>query len=272
MKTATKAALIVACSLLVAGLIICGIAYAWGGDNLGIIVSRKGITRASGQFIEKHVDTGAFHSITADMSLGTVRLEASDRYGVSYGYAPDYGTPACVVEGDQLRFTMEARNVFGINMLLHRPRENYVTIYYPQGAALGDVQLRANAGNVHIAGVTSDTLRVTADLGQVSLAQAQCGAVSLEMHAGDGKLTDVQANTLQADCNLGNMTFTRVVADSFHADADAGDIRLQDCRTGETELSCDLGNMQGDGLEIDVYKRQFTAPACSLYRDTSALF
>lgn len=228
----------VAAGLLVLGFVLMGGGWAMGAQtsltvhffgypmNVGIhgISSNGTVETVDGEYkMVSDLDLDAYQDLEIDIGLGDVIFCTADYYGVELewydaNYALHYTN-----ENGKLKVWSTSTPSVGINM--SSGYGGTVTIYLPKGAALNEVDVEADLGDVELWGFEAADLTVVADLGDVSI-------------------TDVGAEQADLTLNLGNLiTSGFTTRKSLTVDADLGNVELCGTYYGTVDVSADLGQV-----------------------------
>lgn len=168
-----------------------------------------------------------FTDIDLELAFANVEFKQGEEYRVVVEYPEDY-MPEVKIENDTLIIKHETKNYkisFGGNSNVNCE----VTIYIPEGAEFGQVEIETDLGNVEFkTALICDELNITADLGNV-------------------EMKNVEAQNLDIQADLGNVEIKDSSFGTVHIEADLGDVSLKDCKFDTAEITNDLGAIEVDG-------------------------
>jgi DUF4097 and DUF4098 domain-containing protein YvlB len=264
-KTIKKLA-IAAAAMVAVGLILAGAGYAAGGnqpiriDGNGIHVgggwgdsSGKGdaTVASSGKQETFEEKLEHFTSIKTDMNLYPVELIAGDRYAIEGVYDTGLGKPEYTVEDGTL--VIEERNdtIFNVGM---KPGINYggklgVKVYYPKGAELENVSIKASAAELSFQGITADSVEFEISLGGLEVSDISAKKIKVILGAGDCLLTGLKADDLDITNQLGQTTLKETDVKTLKAKAFSGDMTLSNVTAEQGTLELDLGKLSAKNLK-----------------------
>lgn len=272
MKKFYKIAGIVAGSLLIIGIIMCGIGYATN-DHSTIRLFGFANFRFMGQqeaYECEYTVLEDFDSIDLTASMSDVNIVRGEEFAIEYRtYSDD--TSAKVVNGT-LIFKESSKKSFSFNFdfsFIHT-YDSYVTIYVPED--LDVLTVDSAMGSVIVSDITADTMSLDLDMGDATITNCTsdeftgiCDMGSLEydgtinssanisISMGDASLTGYLACDITADCDMGSINFTSFYNDkSYHiyTDVDMGDTsynyfggKAAD-KTYTINASCSMGDIE----------------------------
>lgn len=164
-----------------------------------------------------------FTNLEIDLALAEVIIQPGDSFGLSIlGDGPAY---RCYVKEGTLHLEAESDVLPGggdLNRLAHQTFE----ITLPEGAELGEVELKMGAGSLYAEGFSCRELEAEVGMGEVILESIRCGEASLK--AGMGQLT------------ASDFTCTG----KAEIDVEMGSIVLDGALDGLVEIDCGMGSAE----------------------------
>lgn len=194
----------------------------------------------------------AFKAIRINVSDARLKLIPSDRYRVKYCYYTDLRQIIMENEGGVFQFRDEYNQKYigkdgGISMSGNwSVPENYIELYYPQGASFTDVTIKDSYGDADLGALSAQTLTLT-------LGSGDCG------------MTDVRAEKMDITCTYGYLNLGNTapfVADSVKIKLKSGDLTLTNLSSaGEMKISANYGavimkNVKTPALELIAHSGQ----------------
>ena len=288
MKKATKVWLIVAASLVLAGLaLFAGVVIAMQGDFTDLSTTRYETS--------EHEITEPFHSISV----------ATDTADVVFLPSEDGKTSVTCYEAVKETHTVEVRDgVLSIKLVDTRAWYEYIairldfkspriTVRLPAGAyaaltvegdtgdveipsdfsfasmdvavstghitchasAAGDMNLKTSTGSIRVQGVSAGTLSLTVSTGKITASDiTSAGAMTVRVSTGDATLTDVTCTSLTSTGNTGDLSLQNVVAaGKMDIERSTGHVTFAACDAAAITVKTDTGDVTGTLLSEKVF-------------------
>jgi hypothetical protein len=251
MKKFTKISLILAAILGGTGIILCGVATAFGahmdGGTMQAALEKAGLYDEKDGFHIGFTNDGFWHAakgeeaseeafaaekiknleIKCDMADLTLEKGTDDGevfVSMEDGYKKYF---TCKLEGDTLHVeyvTKSASFSDGPN----------ITVRIPDGMALDAADMECDIGNITVEAdaLQCDTLTLACDMGNIDISGA------------------IVKNYLDMECDMGNCTFDGTVKGDIAAETDMGNINLTLAAAYEDydySISCDMGSVEING-------------------------
>ena len=260
MKNGMKIALIVAACLVVAGLILGGLALLSGGfrfDSLQIGFGSKTITQA--ELVAKTYPVAEpFRAIDVRSASGDVDLKHSTDGSCRVECVECEGwTHTVEVRGGTLY--VERHTKANVNLLLGTSGRDVIELWLPEteydalavGASSGDVSIPAEyrfgtasvactSGDIDFRAQVGGALTAAATSGAVAVTDVGCASLSMSSTSGNLYLSGVESGGVRLSGTSGNVSLESVtVSGDLYVQTTSGDIRMKDvsCRALETESS-----------------------------------
>jgi DUF4097 and DUF4098 domain-containing protein YvlB len=286
MRDKTKIWLFAAVSLLLVGLILFGgtmTVLKWDFTKLSTV---KYVTNE--YIIEESVESISVLSQEADIALlpatdgkisvvcrerakalhsasvedGTLKIEVNDTrkwydyIGFFFGapkitvYLPEgvYGALAiCTKTG-----SIEIPQAFTFGSIDIEESTGDVTSY---ASALGDINIKATTGSIHVEGISTASLALSVSTGEVTALDIHCaGDIAVSTSTGKTRLTDVNCQNLRSNGSTGDILLENVIAtERILIERNTGDVRLEDADAAEILIETDTGNVTGTLLSQKVF-------------------
>ena len=180
MKKWIKITGITAAVCIGAGL-ICFVSGVFAGAKSGVFISRRGIELEGSAYSDERYGISQIKDIEIEADDAKVEIKPSqdDTFGYSVTYEDTHSTPQVTVDNGKIRIEEKTSGGFWILdfgfAALFENRENVVTVYVPEKAALDTVKIDTSNGKVTAdAWFTTQNLNVQSDNGKIELMQMIC--------------------------------------------------------------------------------------------------
>lgn len=180
----------------------------------------------------------AFKSLRIEADVMSVTIQRGDRYYISYK-ASDRLVPKLEYKGDTLVVSQPSRG-FSINLWGNKKCEMTLTV--PEGARLSEAEFDLDVGNLVIADLAADHVKIAADVGNVEMTSCTGNRLEAESDVGNIDIRSSEFMGTEIDTDVGNVYFSTANALSQYTVA----------------LTTDIGKVTVDG---DSYKKQFSQTA-----------
>ena len=218
MKPVTKKILIVSTCCIAAGIILTGAGLAAGGFP-GLQITASGIRSSSDEpepyRLEKtQIDPFTDMEIVIDDGDLEILPSADGNCYLEYLLDGSGNEPDWEVSGGTFRFTQNTVSTGGIFLfgtdlpeLLSNPR---VRLYLPGDMQLTDAEITNRFGDVTAESLSSDSLQITVEFGDLEMKDCRSDDMELELDAGRLTASDTQSDSLvlvneYGDSELKNM-------------------------------------------------------------------
>ena len=234
--------------LVAAGIVFSIIGVAMGASRT-LFWTKNGISVASGiESVINEPDLGYFDGVDIDVGYGDVEFINSDKYGVeAYSYNQEWNWS--LVNGT-LKISYKKNTVIQImNLDWNLDDANYVKVYLPAGAKLGDVKVKSGSGNISVGDFQADNLQIYSSFGNVDLYSVKGGDMLMDLDSGNFTGKNLDANDFTIENNFGKGRFQSVNAVKFSAHSDSGEITMTDCSFGDMTAVSNFGAITADALK-----------------------
>lgn len=194
MKKWIKITGITAAVCIGAGL-ICFVSGVFAGAKSGVFISRRGIELEGSAYSDERYGISQIKDIEIEADDAKVEIKPSqdDTFGYSVTYEDTHSTPQVTVDNGKIRIEEKTSGGFWILdfgfAALFENRENVVTVYVPEKAALDTVKINTSNGKVTADALfTTQNLNVQSDNGKIELMQMICEK-NAQVHCSNGKIT-----------------------------------------------------------------------------------
>ena len=175
MKKWIKITGITAAVCIGAGL-ICFVSGVFAGAKSGVFISRRGIELEGSAYSDERYGISQIKDIEIEADDAKVEIKPSqdDTFGYSVTYEDTHSTPQVTVDNGKIRIEEKTSGGFWILdfgfAALFENRENVVTVYVPEKAALDTVKIDTSNGKVTADALfTTQNLNVQSDNGKIEL-------------------------------------------------------------------------------------------------------
>ena len=228
-------------------------------------------------YVSGEKELAPFTSANIDLDYADLQIVPSDTFKIEY-CMEGRKKPVCTVDNGMLTLKeADYKRVFSVDYFSFGSvfsdtdvPDSYVKLYVPKGTAFDSIQILNDDGDVQLAQLTADTLRIEADYGDVSLngfegteihAALADGSLSIKNSKadqieiaddyGDITLKDTECNTLDADLSDGDLTAGNLSCETADIENEYGDVSLRMAGVFK-DYSFDLTTEYGD-IQIPEY-------------------
>lgn len=255
MKRFNKVLLSVAGSLLAIGLVLALVGWAMGGQtsmevdvggyqatvgmtgfHAGVNASRKNATTVTDDKL------AAFDKLDVDVSLGDVNVVSSDHFGIDmYYYGKNYELHYENNGGTLKVWSTSIPNI-GINFGMNY--DATVTVYLPKGTLLKDATVKTAMGDIDMQDFAADMLDVRANMGGVTVENADVTDGTLKLDMGDLSINGVTADNLDLTLSMGDLEAYNVTTEKELTVVNhMGKIAVDGTLRGKTDVNDSMGDI-----------------------------
>lgn len=255
MKRLNKVLLSTAGSLLAIGLVLALVGWAMGGQtsmevdvggyratvgmtgfHAGVNMSRSDATTVTDD------ELTAFDKLDVDISLGDVSVIPSDHFGVDiFYYGKNYELHYENNNGT-LKVWSTSMPTIGINFGMNY--DATVTVYIPEGAQLKDATIKTAMGDIDMQDFAVDTLDIRANMGSVTVGNADVINGTLKLDMGDLSLNGIAADKLDMTLSMGDVEAYGVTTEKELTVVNhMGKIVLEGTLRGRVEATDNMGDI-----------------------------
>lgn len=139
-----------------------------------------------------------------------------------------------------------------------------------EASASDSVRIKANTGDVKISGVSAGSLSISTITGEITASSVTVtGEVTVHVSTGKSRLSDLRCKTLVSKGDAGDLTMNRVIADeSFSLKRITGDVTLEECDAAQMEITTNTGDVKGTLLSEKIFLHQSNTGKVSLPEST----
>lgn len=266
MKKFTKIMLIIAVSLLGAGLIFCGVSTAMGASVWRMAkngelrygnwhIGPVGLYYSSADGDDEEdddmddFDVSSIRNIKLDIDAAEITVKEPDdstkiRAVLKHGKEKYY---SCRLDGDTLKIKYDAKKHY-------YKRSPQIILYLPKGSSFDELNFDIGAADMSWKDFDSTCNRLIVDVGAGNFEAERFqvdGKMDVSVGVGNVEITDsVVYGDVALDCGVGNFSMEGSVEGNLKADCGMGSMTL-DLNGEEKEynykLSCGLGSIDVDG-------------------------
>lgn len=262
MKKFNRNLLITAGVMVLAGAVLFGAGFAFGGRS-GFYINKTGIHSAnSGReiytYTQEKTKIDSFHKMKVSVSYGDILVEPSDGYYLEYQLSGNKREPVWEVQNDTLTFKdadiyswNESLYFFamgGIGVQTTTPK-SYLKLYLPADVYYDMVDLHLSDGDISWEkGLSADTVTIQDSYGDITLKGIQ--AKNLQVTSSDGiiSLTDCSGDEVSVNDSYGDVNITGLQAKNLQLELADGDLNLKQIRAEQADMKNSYGQVTGYGV------------------------
>lgn len=228
--------------MIIVGVVLMGAGMLFGGHP-GVIISPKGIeapNKTHKPYVLEKTKLDEFSDVELKIdSYADIRILPSEdkHFYLEYMLDGAYGEPSCEVRNQTLTLahTDAPASFVGIRFFYigdvtgNMDVKAYVTLYVPEDADMGMLELDNDCGNVSIEGLAFGDTKLDVSYGDLVLREMSFQDLQIEMESGKFKAEDVTAQDL-------------ILKNEY------GDISLEKMTVQDAEIELESGKLKGDGL------------------------
>ena len=268
------------------GFVLAAIGIAMGGIIRGIQINAQGIhvyapslDSKNGSEYESAVETlEAFQRIEVDVEYADIRVQSSDsqEYTLSYQLSDAGSLQKEVKDGTLIVKHGDFRSsgsgfpnltwfFLGDNIHSDRVTES-ITIGLPEDAALSELSLNTDSGDVLCEKIQADSLKIHAEYGDVSLQDVEAGQTELALESGKLQMDQVQGEDCRIKGEYGDVTLKELaLTKDLTVRLESGDLRFYETTMQGLNLNCDYGSIDGQQMEFTNAQMNLESGDCKLY-------
>lgn len=134
----------------------------------------------------------------------------------------------------------------------------------------GKLSVTTDTGDVSLRGVHADEIEVTSSTGDQSYASVICRTLVASSSTGDQEVRSVECRNLTVSSTTGEQEYESVlVAETMTLKASTGDISILGCDAAEVSVTTDTGDVEGRFLSEKVFYTTTSTGEVSVPRSTS---
>ncbi|MDR0350127.1 MAG: DUF4097 domain-containing protein [Coriobacteriales bacterium] len=260
MKKSVKILLIVACSLVGLGLIVCLVGFSMGGmasislrqNGLVVMDEKNGEVAVVDERYEK------LSEVVINVELLSVTLKEGD----SFSLQGHYNSKALALELSEEDgvLTVSTRKLlrdpwfgFGFDILKFH-NWNDLVLTYPKGTQFKRLFINEDVGSLHMEDLSADELELTLDVGSVTGNNVSVGRLVAREGAGSFKADGLEiTEEAQFTLDVGSLTIDRGNVRNLNAQNSMGSFRFSGSMSGVADVRVDLGSVR---LNLDILERE----------------
>lgn len=285
---------IICAIVAVAGFVLAGIGIAMGGIVYGFQIDAQGIRVYAPQLEQKkQSETNswqlnkepleAFDRMEIDVEYADIHVERtdSDQYTLSCNL-PDQGRLINEVKDGKLTIKQKddaSHRIGYMNLMwfsignnrIDSKEKEYITICLPRHAALTDILLGTESGDVTCDNIDTDSLKVKAEYGDVDLAHMEAGEMEIRLDSGELQMEQVSGNActvwneygkavfdqvaLKGDLSVtmesGNLEFCDTDMRNLNLKSEYGDVKSRQSSFADIRMDMECGDCQMQDISFD---------------------
>ncbi len=135
----------------------------------------------------------------------------------------------------------------------------------------GTAKIKTSTGDIDIANLTADSLDLSVTTGKITLADVSCsGDVKIKVSTGKSNLTSLTCKNLTSDGNTGKIYLTEVIAtEKISVERSTGDVKFDRCDAAEILIKTDTGDVSGTLLSDKIFTARTDTGDVDIPRSTS---
>ena len=249
MNKVTKVLLISAGGCLAAGLLISGIAIAFGASPVHRTTEEdyEPVTyEASGEVSSIVINEGSFDIKLVPYDGDKVKIDTYDTESYEHSFDLDNGTLTVKIKDNRKWYQM-----INIGIYMGSEDRELTTVYIPEGE-YEDLDLEVGSGDISVETDSSfEDAVLNSGSGDISINNSLTGNLDINVGSGDAYVSNMDCSSVRVDCGSGNSTISNVsVAGTLYAHSGSGDIHLTDTSAGSLTLEVGSGDIDFTNLEV----------------------
>ena len=260
MKKSTKVLLIIASVCLALGVAL-GVTGLVNGASRWIYADAQGVHVVRESTRQLNETLPAFSAMEVDLKAPvSVRVVASDHFGLSCTYREDLPLPEYTVAEGKLRLWDKAyetpqSSFYWFNLNLGEPRsQDTLTLYVPAGTVLTLAEFNLESADLALADLSAEQLQVKATYGSLSLDNISSHGLDIQNKHGTVSLNQVSAHSLRYENAYASGYFNQVtVASSQPVDMTTshGDLYLTAFTAPQARFNSQYGRLILTDSQLD---------------------
>ena len=214
-----------------------------------------------GDFTKIEIDTRVTDVSFARSEDESCHVVCEEREDLRHTVKVEDGTLKIVLEGKK-SFSFYTKDM---TMVVYLPETEYGSLHVenstgnvsvPSGYSFGDLKISLSTGNIHLNGVSAETIDLTASTGKITAEKVDCKeTMTLSVSTGNVNLTDTTCKNLKSTGSTGNLTLKDVAAtEGFDLERSTGNIRFDhsdaETITAKTSTGKVTGTLRSDKIFI----------------------
>lgn len=188
-----------------------------------------------------------FDTIDLKLCYATVCLIPSDDYYIEYSITSAQDN-LYEVKNNKLTFDDSAWSFFNIGFGNKTEHDDYINIYYPEGADLNKLTADLDMGSLEIKDASIDTLDVDLDMGSLEISNSKIGDIDSDLDMGSININDGYFSSASFELDMGDLDISNVNVDkelSANLDMGSATIYLEQSGGGDADYGFDLESDMG---------------------------
>ena len=270
MKTKTLVLMIIALSLLAAGLIVACIGASFMNFDFLTLNTAKST-------VSTHNVTEEFHSIaisekTSDIVFlpsedGSVKVVCNEQKKMTHAVSVQNGVLTVkLIDSRKWYDHITLFNFGNYKTTVYLPKGAYESlsvktntgdIKIPDGYAFERASLLVDTGDINWQADVKDAFLIDTDTGDVKISNAALGSLKLETDTGDVKMENINGSDLfDLETSTGDIRMQSVTCGALKLETDTGDVTLTDTVSdGHAKIETDTGDVKfvrADAATLDI--------------------
>ena len=254
-----KIALIIACALVVLGLVIGIIGLALIGFNFKEMSTVKTVENTytiAQPFSHVRISSSIGSLEIRPATDGVCRLECVETAKLYYTHTLENDTLCIMLTNDMKWPDYIGINTASARAVLYLPDAAYASLCVESstgstkvenGLTFGSVMLRGSTGTLSFSASVTETLDITSSTGSIKISSVSVGGtLNVETDTGSVKMNTVTCATLEMKYETGSVTLTDVLAsEKMEIDGSTGSLRFERADAPIIKVDTSTGSVRG---------------------------
>lgn len=254
-----KIALIIACALVVLGLVIGIIGLALIGFNFKEMSTVKTVENTytiAQPFSHVRISSSIGSLEIRPATDGVCRLECVETAKLYYTHTLENDTLCITLTNDMKWSDYIGINTASARAVLYLPDAAYASLCVENstgstkvenGLTFGSVMLRGSTGTLSFSASVTETLDITSSTGSIKISSVSVGGtLNVETDTGSVKMNTVTCATLEMKYETGSVTLTDVLAsEKMEIDGSTGSLRFERADAPTIKVDTSTGSVRG---------------------------
>lgn len=249
MKHSIKRISIIACGMIVTGILLAIIGF-FAGAKFSIILTDSGL-KAVGKEDRQVKDwtLEEFKNIDVDLADATIEVIPSNEYKLEIESLE--GTNIThEIQQDTLIIKDETPNhkfTFAVNLVGYI-QSTIIKVYVPQDQRFDHVTIANDFGDVKLDGLNTKKLTLDSNDGDIAINDIHSNVIVIENDLGDSTASNVKASEFTLEINDGDAELSQIEIETSAALTNSlGDLSLNDFTSHDTKINSSDGEIDLDG-------------------------
>ena len=116
-----------------------------------------------------------------------------------------------------------------------------------ESGASGSLRIKLSTGDIRLGAISADSVDLNVTTGGINVGSVNCkGDMTLGVSTGEARLTDVKCGSLSTTGTTGDITINKVaVSGAIDIERSTGDVRFENCGAGSIRVKTSTGDVTG---------------------------